>query len=187
MIIGCGPDAIFEYGALTTVDLNSQKVFRNAAFSWSKRFTLASSATQYIIIDPTALSTDKTLVILPVFFQGFGAGPIFVDLHANPTYSNEVEWTASNRDGRSVTTPETKVYYIGTATNVTDEGPKLAPEFMIPSNGVPAVSSFGGQTKDDLILIANPAVKYMFKLDNQESNAATCVFAMSVFEATEGF
>ncbi len=72
--------AYFEFGAITTVDINSQKVFRDAAFSWSKRFTIGAEATVDIVIDPQAIA-PKIGVVLPVTFRAFGAGPINIDFY----------------------------------------------------------------------------------------------------------
>lgn len=177
--------AIFEFGAVTTVDINTEKVFRDVAFSWSKRFIVPSSAVgggvANIVIDPTAVPAGKVLVVLPISFSAFGAGPIFVDLYFGTDADEDGTLLVSgNRDNRSVTTAGTIARLDPT---VNDIGVKTPFEFMIPSNGVPAVASFGGQTKDDLIFIARCDGKYTLQLVNQEANSATVVFAATVFEA----
>ena len=174
----------FEFGAITTVDINSQKVFRDAAFSWSKRFTIGASGAVNIIIDPQAIA-PKIGVVLPVSFSAFGAGPINIDLYFGSVFTAATGtiWTGGNRDNRSSTTPNTIVTFDPT---VTDDGAKTPFEFMVPSDGVPAIASFGGQTKDDLIFIPRLDGKYMFRLINTEANVANCVFAMTIFEAIEG-
>lgn len=187
-IIGNAPGVSafgFEFGAITTVDINSQKVFRDAAFSWSRRFTIGASGTVNIIIDPTGILSDKTGVVLPVSFSAFGAGPINIDLYFGAIFTAETGtlWSGGNRDNRSSTMPNTIVTFNPTVTN---DGVKTPFEFMVPSDGVPAVASFGGQTKDDLIFIPRTDGKYMFRLINTEANAASCVFAMTIFEATKG-
>lgn len=175
----------FEYRAVTTVDINSQKVFRDEVFSWSRRFICPSSAVGGgifdIVINPMLIAEDRTLVILPVSFTAFGAGPIFADLYFG-TDSDE-DGTAcqgGNRDNRSLTQAKIEICFNPT---INDIGTKTPFEFMITSDGVPAVASFGGQTKDDLIFIARKDGKYTFRMINQEANPASCVFAMTIFEA----
>lgn len=186
-VIGNAPNAAafgFEFRAITTVDINSQKVFRDAAFSWSKRFSIGASATVDIVIDPTGIPSNKIGVVLPVSFLAFGAGPINVDLYFGTDADEDgTLWTGGNRDNRSSTTPDTEIRLSPTINSV---GTKTPFEFMIPSDGVPAVSSFGGQAKDDLIFIPRTDGKYMFRLVNLEASVASCVFAMSIFEAIEG-
>lgn len=179
----------FEFDAITTVDINSQKVFRDVVFSWGKRFVCPSSAVGGgifdILIDPTGIDADRVVVMLPVSFTAFGAGPIFVDLYANPTVTaaTGIIQSGSNRDNRSTTLPKAVITF---DPIVTAPGAKLPPEFMIPSDGVPAVSSFGGEVKDDLIFIANRNVKYMFRLINQEANPSDCAISLTMFEAEIG-
>lgn len=178
----------FEFGAVTTVDINSQKVFRDVAFSWSKRFVIPSSAVGGgvidIVVDPTGVAAGVTLVVLPVSFTAFGAGPVNIDFYFGTIADADgTPFPSGNRDNRSDTTSNVIVQSNPT---INDPGVKTPFEFMIPSDGVPAVASFGGQTKDDLIFIARCDGKYMFRLTNTEANPASCVFAMTVFQAIEG-
>lgn len=185
-IIGNAPNigaALFEFGGITTVDINSQKVFRDVVFSWSKRFTVPSSGVVDIVIDPTAIPSEKTTVVLPVSFTGFGAGPINVDFYfGTDSDPDGTLWDGGNRDNRSLTAPDTVIRLNPT---INSTGVKTPFEFMIPSDGVPAVASFGGQAKDDLIFIARKDGKYMFRLTNTEANPAQCLFSITIFETTE--
>jgi len=176
--------ATFEFAAVTTVDINSQKVFRDVAFSWSKRFTIGASATVNIVIDPTALGADIVPVVLPVNFTAVEAGPINIDLYFG-TDSDEdgTLIVGGNRDNRSSTVP---VVTVRLAPTINDDGTKTPFEAMIPSDGVAAVSSFGGQSKDDLIFIARKDGKYMFRLINTENAVAQASIAMTIFEAIKG-
>jgi len=174
----------FEFGAITTVDINSQKVFRDVVFSWAKRFSLAASGTVDIVINPIGVLNDKLLVVLPISFTAIGAGPVNVDLYAGVDSDEDgTLWAGGNRDFRSSTQPDTTVR-LGPTIN--DVGTKSPFEFLIPSDGVPATATVGGQTKDDLIFIARTDIKYMFRLVNTEANVANCAFALSVFEVSEG-
>lgn len=175
----------FKYGASVTVDINSEKVFKGVAFSWSKRFDIAASDTVYIVVDPTLMAANETPVVLPVSFTAFGAGPINIDLYVGTTFTaaTGTVWEGGNRDHNIVTAPKPIVTFDPT---ITLEGIKTPFEFMVPSDGVPAVASFGGQAKDDLIFIARKDAKYAFKLINTEANEANCLFAMTIFEAIEG-
>lgn len=185
MTIGspCGniPKAYFEFGAVTTVDINTEKIFRDVAFSWSRRFDLPGSGVVDIVMDPAAVPAGKTIVVLPVTFTGFGAGPINVDLYFGTNYDPDgTEWIGSNRDNRSLVMPGTTVRLNPT---INSAGVKTPFEFMIPSNGVAANASVGGQTKGDLIFIARDDGAYMFRLTNTSGTAARCTFAMTIFEA----
>ena len=173
---------MFEFGAVTTVDINSQKVFEDVSFAWSKRFALAGDGSADIVIDPTDIPESKTLVILPITFKAVGAGPIFVDIYAGTDADDDgTLWDGGNRDNRSQTAPDTVVRL---NPNINSVGVKLPSEFMIPSNGQAAVASFGGESKDDLIFIAKTDVKYLFRAINQENVSADCLFVMNIFEAS---
>jgi len=174
----------FEFGAITTVDINSQKVFRDVVFSWSKRFNIAASGTIDIVINPTGIPSDKTLVMLPITFTAIGAGPINIDMYAGVDSDEDgTLWAGGNRDFRSSTQPDTTVRL---NPSINDVGTKAPFEFLIPSDGVPATATVGGQTKADLIFIARTDIKYLFRLVNTEANIANCVFAMNLFEVSEG-
>lgn len=170
----------FKYGAKTIVDINSQKVFEGVCFSWSRRFVLPSSGDVPIVVDPTGISGEKSSVVLPTKFVAVGGGPIFIDLYFG-TDSDEdgTLWAGGNRDNNLTTAPETTVRFDPT---INDYGTKTPFETMIPSNGVSAVASFGGQSLESLIFRARTDGKYTFRVLNQEATAVNCLFAMTVFE-----
>lgn len=184
-IIGNAPGiGNFEFNAITTVDINSQKVFRDVSFAWSKRFALTGNGFANIIIDPTAIPDSKILVFLPITFSAVGAGPIFIDTYAGTDADDDgILWDGSNRDNRSSTTPD---MIVRLNPNINSDGVKLPSEFMVPSDGTAAVASFGGQSKDDLIIIGRTDLKYMFRVMNQENVVADCAFVMNIFEASIG-
>lgn len=177
------PKTYFEFGAQTTVDITSEKVFRDMSFAWSKRFALAGLGSADIVIDPTNIPEGKTFVILPIAFVAVGAGPIFIDTYAGTDADNDgTLWAGANRDNRSSTTPDT---IIRLNPNINNVGMLLPSELMIPSNGQAAVASFGGQSKNDQIIVGRTDIKYMFRFSNQENTVANCSFAMTAFEALE--
>lgn len=182
--VGVGK-AVFDFGAITTVDINSQKVFEEVAFSWAKRFTIPASANPGetvvdIVIDATGVDVNKSVVVLPIGLTAFGAGPIDVDFYFDPAYTGGTEWGCTNRDNESLETCNTKVVY---APTLSDDGTLLPPEFFIPSDGVPATAQLGGQTKEDIIFKARKNGPYMLRFKNRENSEALAHFAMTIFEA----
>lgn len=183
-----GNSAMFEYAAVTTVDINNQKVFRGVSYTWSRRFTVPSSAVGGgildIVINPTCIPSEKLFVALPVSFIAFGAGPINVDIYFGTSSDEDgTLWLGTNRDFRIEEPACTKIRLSPT---INDPGIKTPLEFMIPSDGVPAVASFGGQVEENLISIGRKDGKYMFRFTNTEANPASCLFSFDIFEATEG-
>ena len=138
-------------GGIITENVINNLVFEHVVFGVSKRFTLGNAETKYIIIDPDNF-TGQNLLVLPVFFKSFGAGPINIDLHINPSFTPETEWIGMDRNNVEPVTPKIKIYY---NTTVTDEGTKMPPEWCIFSNGVAAVAEAGGEVKDDFIFNAD--------------------------------
>lgn len=173
----------FEFDAIATVDINSQKVFRDVAFSWSKRFSIAGLATVDIVIDPQAIA-PKIGVVLPITFKAIGAGPINIDFYFGTDSDDDgTLWSGGNRDNRSSTPTNTVVRLSPT---INSDGTRLPFEFLLMSNGTAAVATVGGEAKDDLIFIPRLDGKYMFRLINTENAVAQCSFAMTIFEAEIG-
>lgn len=175
----------FEFSALTTIDMFNQKVFRNSAFIWSKRFTIPSLGTVDIVFDSTGVPSNKTVMVLPEVFTAIGAGPINIDLYFGTTITpaTGTVWEGANNDARSLATPDTIITFNPT---VTDPGTKAPGEFMIPSNGTPAVSVAGGTAGRDTVFIAQTDVLDMFRLVNTDNAVASCSFLTTVFEAEIG-
>lgn len=179
-----GNSAMFPFAAVTTVDINSQKVFTDVAFTWAKRFPLGASGVVDIVLSSMSVPSGKTVVILPVSFKAFGAGPVYIDVYSGGDIDDDGDlWAGSNRDLRSVVTPDSYVRFNPTVNNV---GIKAPFEFVIHSDGVPANAVIGAESKEDLVTIARKDGKYLFRLTNQEAVAADCHFSMTLFEATEG-
>lgn len=172
----------FQFGAQTTVDINSQKVFEGVAFGATKRVTFpAASGLVNIVFDPTAVTTEK-LVLLPISFSAFGAGPIHIDVYFGGEYGADgTEIECYNRDNESLNTCKSVIRLNPT---VTTKGTKLPIEFIILSDGTPAIASLGGEVIDDFITLLRKDGKYLIECANQDSVAAIGWFGLNFFEAT---
>jgi len=176
-----GRSAMFKFGAVTTVDINSEKVFEEIAFGIARRFNISASGDYWIILDTTGVSLEKEIVVLPIGITGFGAGPIHIDFHRNVVFSGGTEVTAINRYHASTNTAET-VFTQG--VTVSDEGIASHTQWLLPSDGVPATSILGGQAKDDLIFVPDKNYNYGLKFTNTEADIAQCSISLTFFEAT---
>ncbi len=178
-MIGNGEAGKSRIGANVTEELQNNLVFtKGCVFSISKRFTIPSSGVVDIVFDPTAI-TSNFVVFLPVFFQGFGAGPIEIDLYAGTDSDDDgTEIICFNRNELSSKDCEMAVWLNPTINNI---GTKLPPEFEIPSDGTPATSTLGGQTGDSIVTNLQK-IKHTFRLTNTEASIARCVIAANWFE-----
>jgi hypothetical protein len=174
----------FEFGAITTVSINDQKVFQGVAFGYAKRFSIGSEGVADIVIDPRAVPAEKSFILLPFKFQASGGGPVEIDLYAG-TVSTETGtlWGEINRDGTSANTADTIVRLNPTISNI---GTKLPIEYEIQSNGIPAVAAIGGAVSEDFILRLDKSVKYLIRLTNIDTAILRCTFAGNIFEVAEG-
>lgn len=152
----------------TCVDIFNALVIKDCVFGISKRLTIPSSGIVDIVIDPSAFDKDR-LVFLPITFKAFGAGPIYIDIYFGTEYNGGAEIESINRDLTSSAEAKIKVWL---DPNITEVGTKLPSEFVILSDGVAAVSNVGGETKEDLIFNGRIDGNYLFRLTNQEANAA---------------
>ncbi len=179
-MIGNGESGKSLIGANVTEELQNNLVFtRERVFSISKRFTIPSSGVVDIVFDGTGIS-GNFLVFLPVFFQGFGAGPIEIDLYAGTNADDDgTEIICFNRNELSSKDCEMVVRL---NPNINDIGTKLPVEFEIPSDGTPATSTLGGQAGGTVVTNINKAAKHMFRLTNTEASIARCVIAANWFE-----
>lgn len=173
----------FEFGALTTVGISNQKVFQGVSFGVTKRLTYpASPGIINIVFDATVMTKDR-LVLLPISFNAFGAGPIHIDIYFGGTYG--VDGTiieCFNRDNESSNTCESEIRLNPT---ITSKGSKLPVEFVILSNGTPAVTSLGGSVMSDFVTLLRRDGKYLIELSNQDSTAAIGWFGLDFFEVDE--
>lgn len=174
----------FNFGALTTVDINSQKVFQGVSFGTSKRITYPkATGLTNIVFDGTAVTKDK-LVLLPINFNAFGAGPIHIDIYFGGTYGDDGTLIdCYNRDNESSNTCDSVVRLNPT---ITTKGTKLPPEFIILSNGTPAVASLGGEVIDNFASLLRKDGKYLIELANQDTGVdAFGWFGLDFFEVDE--
>lgn len=179
-MIGNGEAGKSRIGANVNEELQNNLVFtRECVFSISKRFTIPSSGVVDIVFDSTGI-TAPFLVFLPVFFQGFGAGPIEIDLFAGTDADDDgTEIICFNRNELSLKLCEMVVRL---NPNIIDIGTKLPVEFEIPSDGTPATATIGGSAGDSIVTNINKAFKHTFRLTNTEANIARCVIAANWFE-----
>ena len=172
-------NSVSNLKGLIVEDLANNLVFDGILFSISKRLSIGASATVDIVFDPTNCSCDF-VVILPVSFKAFGAGPITVDLYANPDYVGGTPIVPVNRDFTSANTPKA-IWALSPTIN--DVGTKLPPEFIILSDGHAAVAQAGGETRESQVSNIDTTKKYMFRLINLEASAVNgAAIAASWFE-----
>lgn len=178
-----GVSAMFDYGAVVNVDINTAKVFEDVCFSWEKRFTVPASGEVNILVDPTALPDGKDIVILPLSFRAFGGGPINIDLYGGAS-SNEdgTLWQGTNRRfGSANVRPATIARLNPTGLAA---GTKTDFEYVIYSaaSGAAGRISIGGETRDDLVSVPRSDIKYLFKFTNTSANEAQAHFSATIFE-----
>lgn len=167
------------FGAHTAIDIAEEKVFEGYTFSISKRLTLALSSTNDIVFDTTGCNCDY-LVVQPVSFKAYGAGPINIDMYfGTNTDEDGTVWESINRDNTSLNTSGLVARLNPT---INDVGTKLPVEFAVFSDGVAAVASVGGETREGLVFNARTDGKYMFRVINTEANPAFFTFAATWYE-----
>lgn len=183
MIIGNGKLGKSKFNAFVIDDIANQKVFDEITFSLSKRLTIPSSAVGGgildIVVDPSEVDCDK-LVFLPVSIKAFGAGPVFIDLYIGTQSSDDgTLLTTGNRDNESSNTAKLIWRLNPTISNI---GVKTPFEFSVFSDGIAAVSTIGGETREGQIFNAVKNQKYTFRFMNQEASQAYGHIASTWFE-----
>lgn len=170
---------VSPFGASISLDIENSKIFEDIVFSIAKRFTIGASATVDIVIDPTNCNCGF-LVFLPIALKAFQAGPINIDFYFGVNSDEDgTLWGSSNRLNTSSTTSGLTVRLNPT---INDVGTKLPPEFVIYSDGTPAMATLGGESKDDLVFVARQDGKYMFRFINQEASIAQAHASFNWFE-----
>lgn len=177
--------AMFEFAAVTVVDINNQKVFRGVTFGLARRFSIAKTDSIDIVIDPQAIPEEKSFVLLPFVFSAIGGGPVNIDIYFGTTSSEDgTLWETINRDTTSPNTADTTVRFNPT---ISDPGTKLALEYQIQSNGTAAVAAIGGAVKEDFILRLRKDGKYLIRATNIDTvDDVQCTVASDFFEVAEG-
>ena len=169
------------FGAVTAIDIAEDKVIDGRVFSIAKRHTLTSASTNDIVIDTTACNCDY-LIVQPVVFKAFDAGPINIDMYFGTESGDDgTLWESINRDHKS---GETSDVVVRLNPTVTSAGIKTASEFVIFSNGKAAVSKAGGETREGLIFNARTDGKYMFRVVNTANSSAFFHLSMTWYEVT---
>lgn len=156
--------------AIATTDMVNAHVLKNECFSVCKRIDIGSAATINIIMNPTSC-TKKNILLTSMEWTAFGAGPIFVDVYANPTYGTDGDdLTAINRNHESAITPE--MFFLINPF-IDNDGSKIPAEFAILSDGTPATASTGGRLTDETLCQIDRTRVYLFRLVNQEASPTT--------------
>lgn len=184
--IGNGTPGINQFGSNVTLDTFNNRVFKHEVFAISKRIAIAKNTSIDIVIDPTENGTfpQDDFVLLPIFAQATGGGPVNIDIYAGSDTDPDgtlIESVDRNTDG--ALTAHTVIRQDPT---INDIGTKLPVEFQIPSNGTAAVSEIGGSTKDNFILIPRKDIRYLFRFTNVDTVAnVTLVFTVNWFESNK--
>jgi hypothetical protein len=134
-------------------------------FGVAKRTIIPSLGSTYLYFDPTAY-TGEELILLPLEFEAFGAGPIEIDLYQDPTVTPTGAITPINRD---LTNTDPCQIAVSLQTSVTAEGTQLPPEWTIFSDGVAAVAVAGGSFKESIIIKVDTTKTYLLKLTNTDT------------------
>lgn len=161
-------DTQSQFHAQTTINVTNKSVFDEIVYSISKRLFIAASGVIDIVMDPTACTCRK-LPLLPISIKFYGAGPIFVDLYINPVYTLGTTIPSGNRDFSS--SESSSLIWLLNPT-ISSPGTLSPFEFSVLSNGVSAVASVGGESKDSQISNIDMTKKYLLRMTNQESNTA---------------
>ena len=179
---GNGPFGVaYSGGAVNSRPEASFKVFQDQVFSVAKRISFPASTYVDIIADPTACACG-ILALFPIAFKAAFAGPIEIDLFANPTFTPNAPLTTGNRDFTSLTEAEIIWYKDEAQTMVSATGTPLPFEFIILSDGTAAVASLGGESEEDLISNIDMTKTYLIRLTNTEASIAKGSFAANWFE-----
>lgn len=182
-MIGSGRPGQGKFNTLVLNKIENDMIFsKECLFSVSKRFSIPASGTYHIVFDPRAVTSDL-IVFQPIFFQGFGAGPIEIDFYGGTEFSAGTVSECFNRNEMSSITCEMIVNMNPTINNI---GTKLPPEWEIPSDGVSATAVLGGSAGDNFVTNINKELVHCFKLTNKEADVATCVMSSSWLEYNYG-
>lgn len=175
-------NAVSPNGAIIKEDLENYIVQLGYAFSISKRIVIPAGGAPIgtnvlrIAVDLTVCDCNQ-LIFLPIFFKAFGAGPIFIDVYQDPEYTDGTPIPIGNRNFASQNTPD--VIWLLSPT-MSSDGVKLPFEFSIESDGTAAVTTTGGDSKEDLVFVPDRK-KYLFILANQENTVTSSALISSTW------
>jgi hypothetical protein len=157
-------------GAIYISAFENKLIQDGQIFGISTRLTIpATGTTVRLLFDPTAF-TGRALLVLPALFKAYGAGPIYINIYENPTYTGGTEIDSINFNFNSTNAAESIVKLNPTVTVL---GTKLPNEYILLSAGGPAVARTGGEASaGDLVFDVDRTKKYLYVLDNQEANPA---------------
>ncbi len=168
--------AFNEFGGLVSIRIADSSAMDGIAFSLRKRFTLAPEGVLDIVLDAEAFTGQK-LIFGELSFDAKG-GPLLVDVYGGITDDGDgAILPMYNRDFTSSNIPQVVVRK--DPAGVVPSG--LPIEFLVPSNGVPAVSASAGAGGDTAIAVL-AAVKYLLRITNTDSTDAVFGVKLDFFE-----
>jgi len=159
-----------RFNALIMISITNQKAIEGIAFSIRKRFTIGTSASVDIVLDPVNFTKEK-IVFLPIGFNGFG-GPINIDIYSGITDNNDgTPVLAFNRSFVIGTPPQTEFRQNPTGVVITGLTPI---ELFLPSDGQGA-SSTGAETGEAIIADLDTTKKVLIRCTNTSGTAAATI------------
>ena len=172
----------FKFGAKVGINIANAKVMDGETFGVAKRFVVPASGAGgivNIVFDPIAFD-GQGFVLRPVKFKAFLAGPIEIDVYAGTDADDGgTQIIATNRNFLS---PLVSQNVVRMDPTINTDGDLFPSNFVIFSNGTPAVSVAGGESSEDLVFVLDTTKKYMFRLTNLENVEAQAHFAATWFE-----
>jgi hypothetical protein len=167
------------FNNLVSSSIDNYRVLSGDAFSVAKRFIIPASGVVDFVFDPTQATSDQ-VILLPLTFKAFQAGPIYIDIYFGTDSNNDgVLLEGVNRDLNILTTGEV---FIRQAPTINNTGVLRPNDFVIFSDGVAATAIIGGESSEELILKIKKDQKYLIRLTNQEASPAFAHIAANWFE-----
>jgi hypothetical protein len=161
-------------GGIYTSAIENKFLQEGVIFGISKRLTLLGGTPTYMVFDPTAF-TGNVILQLPMLVKAFGAGPIFIDLYTNPTYTGG---TIVNSINFNFNSSKVSNFIVKLNPTVTDLGTKMANEYAVFSDGVSANSKLGGEASTgNLLFDLKLSNKYLIVFNNQDTTSAYATVA----------
>ena len=117
---------------------------------------------------------------MPAVFKAFVAGPVNIDVFINPTLS--ASGTIIPVVNRDFTSSKVAQAVFKLNPTVTDDGTLIPSDYVIYSNGTPAIATIGGESSERLPLNLDTTNTYLFKLTNTDATEALAHVATTWFE-----
>lgn len=138
--------------------------------------TVLLGATElFILLDATtAPGNNKQVIFEPLKFTGAKAGPITVNLYANPdivAVPTKTPLLVTNRRGTSIITPETKLDFILEA-DVNSRGTRFSGRLIGSSGGAGVDAEGSSESAGDIPFELDPTLKYLAVIKNENGDPA---------------